>query len=209
MMVISTGDPLPELAVVVIARWLWRYRSELAPLGVALALAGPGWWLHVALPPWWRAGPGRRLAAACAVVARSARGSACPAGWNGSTPASAVLAGGTWRPLAAALGPLAPPLPQCSGHRRRWCWRCRGGRTAAGAPRSAWSAPSPPGRTSPGAVGLAGSAGHVRHGGPVGLAGPVPAGPWPDHHRRDGEDTRDRIGARHAPRRGPRLPDPR
>jgi hypothetical protein len=35
MMVINLGDPLPDLAAVIIARWAWRYRSELAPLGVA------------------------------------------------------------------------------------------------------------------------------------------------------------------------------
>lgn len=36
MMVINTGDnAFPELAIVVIGRALWRYRSELAPLAVA------------------------------------------------------------------------------------------------------------------------------------------------------------------------------
>ena len=30
MMVISSGDPLPNLVIVIIARWAWRYRSELA-----------------------------------------------------------------------------------------------------------------------------------------------------------------------------------
>jgi hypothetical protein len=35
MMVINLGDPLPDLAAVIIARWAWRYGSELAPLGVA------------------------------------------------------------------------------------------------------------------------------------------------------------------------------
>ena len=39
MMVINSGDPFPELAIVVVARWMWRYRSELAPLGVTAALA--------------------------------------------------------------------------------------------------------------------------------------------------------------------------
>ena len=43
MMVINSGDPLPELAAVIIARWAWRYRSELAPLGVACCVAGLGW----------------------------------------------------------------------------------------------------------------------------------------------------------------------
>lgn len=32
MMVISPGDQLPDIALVIISRWAWRYRSELAPL---------------------------------------------------------------------------------------------------------------------------------------------------------------------------------
>ena len=53
MMVIDSGNPLPDLVVVVIARWAWRYRSELAPLGVACLVAGLGWYAHRALSPWW------------------------------------------------------------------------------------------------------------------------------------------------------------
>ncbi len=37
MLFINPNDPLPELAVVAVSRWLWRYRSAIAPLGVALA----------------------------------------------------------------------------------------------------------------------------------------------------------------------------
>ena len=50
MMVVSSGGPLPDLAIVVFARWIWRYRSELAPLGVALLVACLGWYAHAALP---------------------------------------------------------------------------------------------------------------------------------------------------------------
>src|SRR5580693_6458857 len=53
MMVINTGEGLPETVGVVLARWAWRYRSELAPLGVAAALAGAAWWLHHTRPHWW------------------------------------------------------------------------------------------------------------------------------------------------------------
>ena len=42
MMVINSGDPFPELAIAVISRWAWRYRSELAPVAVTAALAGAG-----------------------------------------------------------------------------------------------------------------------------------------------------------------------
>src|SRR5260370_21965731 len=52
MMVIGSGDGFPELAVVVIARWAWRYRSELAPLGVALIVAGFRLYAPAALSAW-------------------------------------------------------------------------------------------------------------------------------------------------------------
>jgi len=53
MMVINTGDALPETVGVLLARWAWRYRSELAPLAVTAALAAAAWWLHHSRPQWW------------------------------------------------------------------------------------------------------------------------------------------------------------
>ena len=38
MMVINSGEPFPETVGVVLLRWAWRYRSELAPLGVTVAM---------------------------------------------------------------------------------------------------------------------------------------------------------------------------
>ena len=46
MMVINSGEPFPETVGVVLLRWAWRYRSELAPLGVTAAIVGAAWWLH-------------------------------------------------------------------------------------------------------------------------------------------------------------------
>ena len=56
MMVISTGDEFPETVGVLVARWAWRYRSELAPLGVTAALMAAAWWLHRTRPHWWASG---------------------------------------------------------------------------------------------------------------------------------------------------------
>ena len=53
MMVINTGDGFPETVGVLLARWAWRYRSELAPVGVAAALVASAWWLHHTRPRWW------------------------------------------------------------------------------------------------------------------------------------------------------------
>jgi len=46
MMVINSGEPFPESVGVVLLRWAWRYRSELAPLGVTAAMVTFAWWLH-------------------------------------------------------------------------------------------------------------------------------------------------------------------
>ena len=53
MMVINAGEPFPETVGVLLARWAWRYRSELAPLGVTAGLVAAAWWLHHTRPHWW------------------------------------------------------------------------------------------------------------------------------------------------------------
>jgi S-DNA-T family DNA segregation ATPase FtsK/SpoIIIE len=114
MMVLNSGDPFPELAVAVFARWLWRYRSELAPAGVACLLEGLGWYAHAALFHWWWL-----ILAACVVVAWLLGGFGAkigiPAFLERLYAAGTVLAGGTWVSLAAVAGPLAPPLPLALG----------------------------------------------------------------------------------------------
>jgi hypothetical protein len=156
MMVIGSGDPFPELAVVIITRWAWRYRSELAPLAIALLLACSGWYAHTALPAWW---PAFLVGSATAASVLAAFGAklGIPARLERLYIAVTVLAGGIWVALAAGLGPLAPPLPQALGigtvvlavpwwaHRRRRA-RVRVERTLAAWPDIAR------------AVGLAGSA---------------------------------------------------
>ena len=39
MVVINSGDALPDLIIVTLCRWLWRYRSELAPVNLATLIA--------------------------------------------------------------------------------------------------------------------------------------------------------------------------
>src|SRR5271166_7125454 len=53
MMVINSGEPFPETVGVVLLRWAWHYRSELAPLGVTAVIECAAWWLHAARPHWW------------------------------------------------------------------------------------------------------------------------------------------------------------
>ncbi|MFG1998194.1 cell division protein FtsK [Spirillospora sp. NPDC048911] len=53
MIVMNNGDQLPDVAVTLIGRALWRYRSELAPMYLAATLACAGTVLHLTNPHWW------------------------------------------------------------------------------------------------------------------------------------------------------------
>lgn len=114
MIVISSGEPFPELVIAVIARWAWRYRSELAPVAVTAALAGAGAWLHAARPGAAAAVLAGSLAAACAVVAFGAGAGLAPVAERAYAGA-VILAAGAWLAMATALGPFAAPLPAVLG----------------------------------------------------------------------------------------------
>jgi S-DNA-T family DNA segregation ATPase FtsK/SpoIIIE len=156
LIIVNSGDPLPELVIVVIARLAWRYRSELAPAAVAAALAGAGVWAHVAFPAAAVPVLAAAAALAAAVVLLGAKIGLRPVAERAYAGA-VILAGGAWLALAAALGPLTPPLLLALGigavvlavpwwaHRRRRA-RVRVERTLAAWPDIAR------------AVGLAGSA---------------------------------------------------
>jgi hypothetical protein len=45
--VVLIDGQLPPPAWVVLARFGWRYRSEIAPLAITGAMFAIGWWLHV------------------------------------------------------------------------------------------------------------------------------------------------------------------
>jgi hypothetical protein len=114
MMFINSGDSLPDLAAVVISRWVWCYRSELAPVGVAFLLAGFGWYAHAALSRgWW-------LILALSGIAAWVPGSfgakiGLPTLPERLYVAVTVLACGTWLSAASVAGPMARPLPQALG----------------------------------------------------------------------------------------------
>jgi hypothetical protein len=114
MMVISSGDRLPDLVIVVITRWMWRYRSELAPLGVAGVVAAFGWYAHASLSPWWPLILATAGIAAWVLGAFGAR-FGIPSRLERLYLALVVLASGTWDTLATALGQHASPLPQALG----------------------------------------------------------------------------------------------
>ena len=111
MMVINAGEPFPETAGVMLARWAWRYRSELAPAGVAAGLVAAAWWLHRTRPHWW---------ALIAVLTGVAVWAAAMFGarWRLRTrieriyAAVTIYAAGTWLSAATAIGPSVPLLRQ-------------------------------------------------------------------------------------------------
>jgi S-DNA-T family DNA segregation ATPase FtsK/SpoIIIE len=114
MMVINSGDPFPDLAIVIVARSIWRYRSELAPVGVAFLMMVSGWYAHVALSHGWWLILGLSGVAAWALGSFGAK-IGIPALLERLYVTVTVLMCGTWLTLATAAGPFSSPLPQALG----------------------------------------------------------------------------------------------
>jgi DNA translocase FtsK/SpoIIIE-like protein len=130
MVVIDSGGRLPDLVIVLLARWLWRYRSELAPFACTVVLGVTGFTLHVTHPEWWPYPLGAAVLVASTVMVFGAS--------VGLTrrierlyAATVTVAAGAWLTAATALSPTHRPLPQALmagglvlavpwwGHRRR------------------------------------------------------------------------------------------
>jgi hypothetical protein len=111
MMVINTADSFPETVAMLVLRGAWRYRSELAPLGVAAGLVAAAWWLHATRPHWWGVTAALAGVAAWAVVSFGAR-------WRFPTlmeriyAATTIYVAGVWLSAAIAVGPFTSPLRQ-------------------------------------------------------------------------------------------------
>ena len=103
MIVINSDDRLPDVIALVIARGLWRYRSELAPFTLALGLAITGLFLHVGRPEWWEAILAVSTISAWLLALLGAR-----AGLSLRTErlyaATVVMAAGGWTSAVTALG---------------------------------------------------------------------------------------------------------
>jgi hypothetical protein len=111
MIVMPSGDHLPEIAVVIIARWLWRYRSELAPLTATVVTALAAWLLHATHPHVWPI-----VAIPAAVISGVVLGTSRRLGLSTRAEriyaATVVATGGAWLAAATALGPWRSPLGQ-------------------------------------------------------------------------------------------------
>jgi FtsK/SpoIIIE family len=115
MMMINSDD-FPEPALAVISRWVWRYRSELAPLIVAATTALAALILHHTHPNAW---PWPVLAAATLIAllaaplpawARKAWGVLQRPAERAYVATVAATLGG-WLAAAIAIGPQTSPMP--------------------------------------------------------------------------------------------------
>jgi S-DNA-T family DNA segregation ATPase FtsK/SpoIIIE len=110
MVIIDRDDQFPDVAAVLLARALWRYRSELGPVYLVAALAVGSAVLHVAHSEWW---PWLLSLAGLAAWVLAMFGERL-----GLSPrierlyaAGVVMGAGGWLSAATALGPTVPPLP--------------------------------------------------------------------------------------------------
>jgi hypothetical protein len=96
---------------VLFGRWLWRYRSELAPIAVVLALSGISWIAHVRYAAWWPVIAAAGVPVLTALVAGGARlGLATLPERLYAASVAAAMAG--WLATSIAVGPFRPPMLQ-------------------------------------------------------------------------------------------------
>lgn len=111
MVVIDSNGPMPDLAAVIIARGLWRYRSEIGPIGLAFLLAVASLPLHLSHPGWWI---GILVTATVTASALTLVGDRIGLSLRIERlyAATIALSAGGWLAAATALGVSYRPLPQ-------------------------------------------------------------------------------------------------
>jgi hypothetical protein len=116
MMLINSGSDLPEMATTAIARAIWRYRSELAPIAVAIATFIAASTLHGAHHAVW---PWLALTTLATITALTVPAPAwARKAWamldhpaERAYAVAVTAATGGWLTTATAIGPGTPPLP--------------------------------------------------------------------------------------------------
>jgi hypothetical protein len=110
-MIMINGDQFPTPLGVILARWAWQYRSELAPLMMAVALLAAGLWIHLARPHWW---PYLLTGTIVTTLAVGIFGGfiGLPRIAERVYLATVTLAAGGWLAIASVLGPFTSLLPQ-------------------------------------------------------------------------------------------------
>jgi hypothetical protein len=187
-MLITGNDQFPETAFALILRQAYRYRSELAPAGLALATLAAAWWLHATHPRGWPVIVAFTVIAAGVLAVAGGR-LGFPTRAEACYAAAVVTGTGGWLSAAAILGPFIAPLPLALAGGGLvlavpwWAHGRRRARVRVERKLAAWPEVSH-------AAGIGGSEVMSAVVGSVGVAGPVPAGPRPDHRGRAGEAAR-------------------
>lgn len=110
MFMINSGDRLPDTVGLVLLKSAWRYRSELTPAYLAIAMLGASWWLHASYPRTWPLILSVAIALALGLTALGHR-IGIPSVLERVYTATATCAAGAWITAATAIGPFVPPLP--------------------------------------------------------------------------------------------------
>jgi hypothetical protein len=110
-MMIGGSDPLPEPAVALISRWLWRYRSELAPVSLGGSVMLAALVLHATRAGWRWDIPGAALLAAPGFLVFGKRVGLAMRPQR-LFAATVTLSCGAWLFEAIRSNPLRAPLPQ-------------------------------------------------------------------------------------------------
>jgi S-DNA-T family DNA segregation ATPase FtsK/SpoIIIE len=111
IMLISNDSQFPAPAGLILARYVWGYRSELTPLFIAGAVLIIGWWLHIGHPRWWPYPAAASAVAAWTLVTFGRRFGLSRLSER-LYVALATTAVGGWLTAATLRGPSARPLPQ-------------------------------------------------------------------------------------------------
>lgn len=111
MMFVSTdSSQFPMPAGVLLARFMWRYRSELAPVAVAVLLLATGWWLHARYPHDWRYVLTSSSLIAWLIIPFGEALRLAPIAER-VYAATVIFAAGVWVAAANVIGPFTRPLP--------------------------------------------------------------------------------------------------
>jgi S-DNA-T family DNA segregation ATPase FtsK/SpoIIIE len=130
MMIINSGDPFPELAAVVIARWAYRHRTAFAPSGITIAAFTAAAYAHPHHARYWlpvagitalatillgiphrmlRSRPAGKVTAGA--LARMWAACGIDRGIERAYAATVIAVTGGWLSAAIAAGPVTKPLP--------------------------------------------------------------------------------------------------
>ncbi|URN05507.1 cell division protein FtsK [Actinomadura madurae] len=110
MLIIDSEGPFPDVAGVLLARAMWRHRSELAPVYLVATLALIGAVMHLTHPQWW---PWLLSIATVAAWALAVFGERVGLALRieRAYAATVAMGNGGWLSAATALGVTCRPLP--------------------------------------------------------------------------------------------------